>query len=167
MNFTTFLRGCQLAGLLALAAMLGGCMTYYAGGSPEANELANTKAYALVQYVFNASDRGSELCKSSENPACQHLEDFDLVSFAIGRNAWDVKKGGLFVPKDAHVEVGDIVLFEFGSKKAFYNRFIRVAARAANTKRLHCGWVGSKIAFSGGVVCDGWRYDKDFPLLAN
>lgn len=172
MNFKTFQRGCQLASLLALAGMLGGCVTYYGTGSKDFEATSNQNVYALVRYVHPGpnSNYVTEYCASpsaGKNPECHRMNATDHISVAIGRDSWGVRLQGFLVPKAAHVRVGDIVVFRAPSDQRPYSEFVRVAARAADTQRLHCGWVGSKIAFSGGVVCDGWRYDKDYPLLAH
>lgn len=171
MKFKTFLRGIQLGSLLALAAMLGGCASTWTPGSSQFAALSNHTLYGLVQYIGDAqaSGRGQEYCKllAYRDPQCSHLSDFDHASTAIARDAWGTSHAGLLIPKSANVRVGDIIKFKFASETRPQNQFEGIAARAADTQRLHCGWVGSKIAFSGGVVCDGWRYDKDFPLLAH
>ncbi|TAL56927.1 hypothetical protein [Pandoraea sp.] len=172
MNLKTFPRGCQLAGLLTLAAMLGGCMTYYKPGDHDFEAMSGKTVYALVRYVHPGPDSTfiKTYCHNEnwgKDPLCQNPATVDHISVAVGRNSWGIKIGGMLVPKSARVEIGDIVVSIAPTDAHPYDQFIRVAARAADTKRLHCGWVGSKIAFSGGVVCDGWRYDKDFPLLAN
>lgn len=172
MIITTSFRGACVAGLLGIATLLGGCVSYYGPGSTQFEATSDKTVYALVRYVHPGPDDSfiDKYCSSpyaGRNPGCESRDNVDHISVAIGRNSWGIKLQGFLVPKAAGVKVGDVVIFRAPSDARPYSEFIRVAARAADTERLHCGWVGSKILTSGGVVCEGWRYDKDFPLLAD
>lgn len=148
---------------VSLIALVGGC-----GVAPLKPEVAektlDRDVYALVRGAGDATAAGyrnSAYCSSVADPACSDIANYDAISVAINRDWKAVRLAYMLVPKSAHVEAEDIIVFHSTKTGKDANRFIRIAAKAADKPRLNCDWVGSKILTDGGVECEGWSYKND------
>ncbi|MGF7191851.1 hypothetical protein JOE11_004924 [Robbsia andropogonis] len=109
----------------------------------------------------------SSICESKQvqtAPFCSDQTNYIWVGTLIGQHGMGVlHKNALAVPTSANVAVGDIIEYHIVDIEHPWAVFDRVAAKkSAQTDGSQCRWQGSHFS-TGGVVCDGWRWYKDYP----
>ena len=150
--------------LACFTSILSGCIATNPN-NPKFQALYGKELYAKVN-SFSTSI--SWACKSTYNkgsPFCNDQPNYRWTGALIGQHAFGtLHKTGMAIPKAAHVEKGDIIAYHLAPGKP-WAVFDRVAAPAADqTENSSCRWDGNLFS-SGGVVCNGWRWDKDYPPL--
>jgi hypothetical protein len=145
------------------SSVLSGCVIF-SPGSKTFESLSDKEIYAEVRGTLSMG----YACRFSQNvnaPYCKEQSEYVWVRFRVGQRNLTYSGGGA-IPKSFAPKNGDIVVFRAGDDTQPWGTFERIAARSADTEKLHCGWTGSRW-YWGGVECEGWSYKKDYPPLAD
>jgi hypothetical protein len=123
--------------------------------------------YAQVNSFFTSIERACRNSQNAGSPYCADKSQYVWTGALIGQHAFGtLQKTSLAIPKSVDVKDGDIIEYHIADGKA-WAVFDRIAARSADEKsESTCRWSGSHFA-SGGVVCNGWVWYRDYPYLAD
>ncbi|WP_320534246.1 hypothetical protein ACQUFY_27390 (plasmid) [Robbsia andropogonis] len=161
--FKYFCRGSILA--TGISVVLGAC-TSLQPGDKKFEQIAGLTAYGEINGIYPMESA----CKQRENQSaayCQDQANWIWVGAIIGQRGMGVYyRVGLAVPITANARKGDIVEFTLPTDVAPRSKFVRLARHTTSEKDSSCAWVGSHVG-TGGVECDGWHWNKDFPPFAD
>lgn len=156
----------KAAASILIAASISGCVNY-SPTNPKVVALHGKELYGQVNSFFTSIDRACSDDQNHGSPFCANKPLYVWTGALIGQHAFGtLQKVGLAVPKNVNVKEGDIIAYHLANGHP-WAVFDRIAAREAEQgPGSSCRWEGSHF-FSGGVVCDGWRWDKDYSFLAD
>ena len=155
-----------ITALLLLITTLSGCVSY-SPTDPRIIALRGKKLYAQVNSYFTSIEHACHNEQNAGSPYCDDKAQYVWTGALIGQHAYGtLQKTSMAVPKSAGVEKGDIIEYHLSDSHP-WGVFDRIAAKSADeTSSSSCRWDGSHF-WSGGVICNGWKWDRDYPFLGD
>ncbi len=152
---------------LVTSVAISGCISM----GPQTDYYKSIVGRPLYGQVNGFGQSISSICESAQvqgSPFCGDQKSYIWVGTLVGQHGIGLlHKNSLAVPKLAGVEVGDIIEYHIVDIEHPWAVFDRIAAKkSAQDSGSACRWQGSHFS-TGGVVCDGWRWNKDYPPAAD
>lgn len=134
-------------------------------GDKNFERMAGSTTYGEINGIFPME----KACKLSGNegaPYCVNQADWNWVGALVGQHGVGLSyRVGLAVPASLGIRKGDIVSFTMGTDADVRPKFRSLEHRKTDGDSSTCGWIGSHFG-TGGVVCNGWKWNHDFPPLS-
>lgn len=145
--------------------LINGCASYGPGSKSFESQVGRLE-YTEVNSFRYSMDEACAVKDNANADFCSDRKNYVWIGGLIGQHGVGLLyKTAFAVPLSEHVSKGDIIAFRFGDDDHPWGYFDHVAKRATDGPSKNCSWEGSHFS-TGGVVCEGWRYDRDFPPLA-